>query len=262
MFRHLAACLCLLLCSIGNPVAAADVPAIAAAADLKFALGEVAENFRKETGQAVKPVFGSSGAFTAQIENGAPFEMLLSADEQYVFQLADKGLTRDRGALYAVGRIALFVPQGSAVKADADMADLRAALADGRLKRFAIANPEHAPYGRAARAALRHAGLWPAIEPRLVLGENAGQAMQFASGGSSQGGILPLSFSRTPEFARLGSFVLLPAEWHADEPLRQRMVLTRKAGQTAEAFYRYLQQPAAREILVRHGFVLPGEAGR
>lgn len=257
-----AACLLFLPWFGLQPSIAADAPAIAAAADLKFALTEVADGFRKGTGQTVKLVFGSSGAFTAQIENGAPFEMLLSADEQYVFQLADKGLTRDRGALYAIGRIVLFAPHGSSLRADADMTDLRAALADGRLKRFAIANPEHAPYGRAARAALRHAGLWPAVEPRLVLGENAGQAMQFASSGSSQGGIVPLSLSRAPELAKLGSFALLPAEWHADEPLRQRMALTRKAGPTAEAFYRYLQQPVAREILVRYGFVLPVESGR
>jgi len=257
-----AVCLFLLPCFVVRPAVAADAPAIAAAADLKFALTEVAERFRSDNGQTVKLVFGSSGAFTAQIENGAPFEMLLSADEQYVFQLADKGLMRDRGALYAIGRIAFFAPHGSSIKVDAAMTDLRTALADGRLKRFAIANPEHAPYGRAARAALRHAGLWPAVEPRLVLGENAGQAMQFASSGSSQGGIVPLSLSRAPGLAKLGTFALLPAEWHADEPLRQRMALTRKAGPTAEAFFRYLQQPVAREILVRYGFVLPVEPGR
>lgn len=251
----LAACLCLSLAV--RPAIAADTPAIAAAADLKYALTEVAEGFRKDTGRAVKLVFGSSGAFTAQVENGAPFEMLLSADEQYVFQLAEKNLVRDRGTLYAIGRIVLFAPHGSSLKVDTAMADLRAALSDGRLKRFAIANPEHAPYGRAARAALRHAGLWSGIEARLVLGENAGQAMQFASSGSSQGGIVPLSLSRAPELARLGSFALLPAEWHADEPLRQRMALTKKAGATAEAFYRYLQQPSAREILARYGFVMP-----
>jgi len=257
-----AACLLFLPCFVIRPAIAADAPAIAAAADLKFALTEAADGFRRDTGLAVKLVFGSSGAFTAQIENGAPFEMLLSADEQYVFQLANKGLTRDRGTLYAIGRIVLFAPHGSSIKVDADMTGLRAALADGRIKRFAIANPEHAPYGRAARAALRHAGLWPVIEPRLLLGENAGQAMQFASSGSSQGGIVPLSLSRAPELAKLGTFALLPVEWHADEPLRQRMALTRKASPTAEAFYRYLQQPVAREILVRYGFVLPVEAGR
>jgi len=245
-----------------HTAAAAKSPPIAAAADLKFALTEVAEHFRKDTGQEVKIAFGSSGTFRTQIENGAPFQMFLSADENFVLQLADKGLTKDRGTLYAVGRIVLFAPHGASLKADSGLQDLKAATADGRLKRFAIANPEHAPYGRAARAALRHEGLWAAIEPKLVLGENATQAMQFAASGSSQGGIVPLSLSKAPEVARLGSFAPIPAEWHADEPLRQRMVLLKSAGDVASGFYQYLQKPAAREVLVRYGFVLPGETAK
>ncbi len=244
-----------LCCAV--PAHARDIPAIAAAADLKFALAEIAKDFEKDSGRKLRLAFGSSGNFTHQIEQGAPFELFLSADENFVFRLADKGLTHDRGALYAIGRIVLFAPHGSTLKVDANLADLKSALADGRLKRFAIANPEHAPYGRAARSALRHAGLWDAIQPRLALGENAAQATQFAAAGTSQGGIVPLSLSLAPEVARLGTFAPIPAAWHADEPLRQRMVLTKKAGETARAFYAYLQQPAARAIFVRHGFVLP-----
>lgn len=252
--------LILLAWLLAAPLArAADVPAIAAAADLKFALVEIAKAFESDTGRTLRLSFGSSGNFTQQIEQGAPFELFLSADETYIFRLADKGLTTNRGALYAVGRVVLFAPHGSPLKADAQLADLKSALADGRLKRFAIANPEHAPYGRAARAALQQAGLWEAIQPKLVLGENAAQATQFAAAGSSQGGIVPLSLSKAPEVARLGSFAVIPAEWHATEPLRQRMALTRKAGDTARAFYDYVQKPAARSLLVRHGFVLPGE---
>lgn len=242
---------------------AADIPAIAAAADLKFALAEVARSFEKDTGRKLKLSFGSSGNFTQQIEQGAPFELFLSADENYIFRLADHGLTADRGMLYAIGRIVLFAPHGSPLKAGdpfaAPLSDLRAALGDGRLRRFAIANPDHAPYGRAARAALRHAGLWEAIRPKLVLGENAGQAAQFAAAGSSQGGIVPLSLSKAPEVAKLGAFALIPADWHAAEPLRQRMALMKKAGETAHLFFDYMQRPAARAILVRHGFALPGE---
>lgn len=241
---------------------AAEVPPIAAAADLKFALTEVSERFTQDTGRTVKLSFGSSGNFKHQIEQGAPFEIFLSADENFVFQLADKGLTLDRGTLYAIGRLTLFAPHGSTLKADPELKDLKAALADGRIKRFAIANPDHAPYGRAARAALQHAGLWSAMEPRLVFGENASQATQFAASGSSQGGIVPLSLSKAPEIARLGRFALIPAEWHAAEPLRQRMALTKSAGDTARAFYGYVQKPAAREIFVRHGFVPPGEAAK
>jgi molybdate transport system substrate-binding protein len=236
---------------------AQDVPAIAAAADLKFALDEIAQSFRQETGKEVRLVFGSSGNFVTQIENGAPFQMFLSADEDYVLRLAEKGLARGKGTLYAIGRVVLFVPTGSPLKADASLGDLEAALGDGRLKRFAIANPAHAPYGRAAREALQKRGLWESIEPRLVLGENASQAMQFAASGSTQGGIVPLSLSKAPQFAKLGSFAALPAEWH--QPLRQRTVLLRNAGAVAQAFYAYVQTPKAREIFVRYGFVLAGE---
>lgn len=252
----LAAAVCLLACF---PAWAADAPPIAAAADLKFALTEVAEQFRKDTGQELKITYGSSGTFTTQIENGAPFQMFLSADENFVFQLAEKGWARDRGSLYAIGRVVLFAPHGSTLKVDGELKDLKSALADGRLKRFAIANPEHAPYGRAARAALQYAGLWPAIEPKLVLGENAAQATQFAASGSSQGGIVPLSLSKAPEVAKLGTFEPIPAEWHAGEPLKQRMVLLKNAGETAAAFYHYMQKPPARPILIRYGFALPGD---
>ena len=205
---------CTLLLALGLSAArAADVPPVAAAADLKFVLTVVAERFKQDTGRTVKLSFGSSGNFAHQIEQGAPFELFLSADENFVFQLADSGFAQDRGVLYAIGRVVLFAPHGSALKVDAELKDLKAALADGRIKRFAIANPDHAPYGRAARAALQHAGLWLAIEPKLVLGENASQAMQFAASGSSQGGIVPLSLSKADEVVKLGSFALIPADF-------------------------------------------------
>lgn len=256
----LRAAVCLLLLAELAIANAAGAPPIAAAADLKFALTEVAEIFEKESGHAVKLSFGSSGNFAHQLEHGAPFELFLSADENLVFRLADQGLTRDRGVLYAIGRLVLFVPHGSPLQADAALSDLKAALADGRVKRFAIANPEHAPYGRAARAVLQHAGLWSAIESRLVLGENAAQAVQFAVSGSSQGGLLPLSLASAPAIAKSGSFTLISSEWHTSEPLRQRLVLMKSAGDTARAFYDYLQKPAARAIFVRHGLVLPNKA--
>lgn len=140
-------------------------------------------------------------------------------------------------------------------KADPELKDLAAALANGRLQKLAIANPEHAPYGRAAREALQHAGLWDKIQGKLVFGENVAQATQFATSGAAQGGIIPLSLSRSPAMASLGSFALLPDSWH--KPLRQRTVLLQKAGETARAFYAYMRQPAARAVLARYGFVLP-----
>jgi molybdate transport system substrate-binding protein len=236
---------------------AEDPPTIAGAADLQFALTDIARAFTAETGLELKLAFGSSGNFARQIRQGAPFQMYLSADESYVLELSRDGLTRDDGVLYAVGRIVIIAPRGSPLRPDGSLEDLRAALADNRLQKFAIANPEHAPYGRRAEEALRHAGLWEAIEPRLVLGENVSQAAQFATSGSTQGGIIAYSLALSPKVSALGTFELIPAEWH--EPLRQRMVLLKHAGATAERFYAFVRQPAARAIMRRYGFLLPGE---
>ena len=234
-----------------------DVPPIAAAADLKFALDEVATQFKAETGREVKITYGSSGNFVRQLQQGAPFQMFLSADEGFVFQLAEAGKTADRGTLYAEGRIVLFAPHGSPLKPDGQFAGLRDALTAGNIQRFAIANPEHAPYGRAAEQALKSQGLWDAVQPKLVLGENVSQAAQFATTGSSQGGILAYSLALAPEINALGSFALIPSDWHA--ALRQRMVLIKNAGETARAFYAYVQAPPARTIFRKYGFLLPGE---
>jgi molybdate transport system substrate-binding protein len=230
---------------------------VAAASDLKFALEEVAARFERETGQRLRLVFGSSGNFKTQILQGAPFHLFMSADEHFVFELADAGKTIDRGRAYALGRIGILVPHGSPLKADGRLEDLAAALKDGRLQKFAIANPEHAPYGARAKEALQHAGLWETIQRRLVLGENISQAAQFATSGSTQGGIIALSLAKAPSVARLGTFELIPEHWH--QPLKQRMVLIKDAPAAARAFYDYIGTPAAQEIMVRYGFAMPKE---
>jgi molybdate transport system substrate-binding protein len=246
-----------ILIAAAAPVRGASVPNVAAASDLQFALADIAVAFTRDTGQAVNLAFGSSGNFRQQIAQGAPFELFLSADEAYVDALAGEGRTVDRGTRYATGRIALSVPAGGTLRLDATLADLKAAVVDGRVQRFAIANPEHAPYGRAAREALQRAGVWEAIAPHLVLGENVSQAAQFATSGAAQGGIFAYSLALSPAIAAKGSVVLLPAQSHA--PLHQRMVLLKGAGATAQAFYAYLQRPAARALFRRHGFLLPDE---
>lgn len=236
----------------------AGEPIIAAAADLKFALDEIAQAFKKDTGQAVKLTFGSSGTFAMQIRNGAPFQMYLSADEDYVLKLHAEGFTRDQGTLYAIGRIVLMAPPGSSLPVDGELKGLAAQLKAGQIKRFAIANPEHAPYGRRAEEALKRAGLWEAIAPKLVFGENVSQAAQFAISGSAEGGIIALSLAKSPQMAQLGRYAVIPAEWH--EPLRQRMVLLKSADAAAQAFYRYVQEPPARAVMRRYGLVLPGKS--
>jgi molybdate transport system substrate-binding protein len=258
--RHVRTFLALVFGALHGAAAFAaqtDVPTLAAASDLKFAVEEIAARFNATTKREVKLVFGSSGNFYRQIAQGAPFQIFMSADESFVFKLADEGRTADRGHLYATGRLVLFAPQGSRFEVDAQLAGLKAARAAGRVRRFAIANPEHAPYGRAAEEVLKTLGLWDALRPHLVLGENVSQAAQFASGGSADGGIFAYSLALAPQIAKLGRYVLIPEELH--KPLRQRMVLVKGAGDTAQVFYFYLQQPTARAIFKRYGFVLPDE---
>lgn len=239
--------------SVTSPAQA--LPTIAAAADLKFALEEVAGQFEKETGQKLRLIFGSSGNFYTQIMQGAPFHLFLSADQDFIFKLAEAGKTRDQGRVYAVGRIGIMVPASSPLKPDGQLKDLAAALKDGRLQKFAIANPEHAPYGTRAEEALRKAGLWDVIKPKLVMGENISQAAQFAISGSTQGGIIAQSLVLAPAIGKLGRFDLIPEDWH--QPLVQRMALMKDAPQAATVFYDYLSQASAQAVMGRFGFAMP-----
>lgn len=238
-----------------RPALAQPAPVVAAASDLNFALAEVARRFTSDTGQRVELVFGSSGTLTRQIMDGAPFELFLSADEAFVVQLDEAGFTKDAGVLYAVGRLVLFAPPGSPLVPAEGFDGLRRLVESGRITRFAIANPEHAPYGRAAEAALRTHGLWDTLRPRLVLGDNVTQAAQFATTGNASGGLVAYALVIAPAMAGRGTFSLVPETDHA--PLRQRMVRLKRAGPVADRFYAYLQQPDARAILERYGFTLP-----
>ena len=230
-------------------------PVVAAASDLNFALTEVAARFTKSGGPRVELVFGSSGTLTRQIQDGAPFELFLSADEAFVNDLVSAGLTRGAGDLYAIGRIVLYAPTGSPLNVKDGLPGLGRLLAGGRVTRFAIANPEHAPYGRAAEAALRKHNLWQDLRPRLVLGDNVSQAAQFAATGNATGGIIAYSLALGSEVTKRGTYALIPEADHP--PLRQRMVLLKRAGPGAERFYTFLQEPASREILARYGFAAP-----
>ena len=236
---------------------ARPVATVAAASDLRYVLDAVAELFTQQTGQTVRLVYGSSGHLCAQIEQGAPFGLFLSADEQLVARLAQAGKTLDAGRLYGIGRIVLLVANSSTLKPDGSLGDLSAALKDGRLRKFAIANPQHAPYGARAKEALQALGLWSAIQEHLVFGENVSQAAQFALSGSAQGGIVALSLAMVPQIAARGAFALIDDRLH--QPLRQRMVLLKGATQPLHAFYRFLAGGAARAIMERNGFVVPKE---
>ncbi|MGI2001343.1 molybdate ABC transporter substrate-binding protein [Shewanella frigidimarina] len=237
---------------------ASDAPAIAAAANIKFAVDEIAIRFQQQTGLALRISYGSSGNFVTQIQHGAPFEMMLSADEDYIERLHQAGFTQNDGVVYAIGRLALAAPKKSPLILDPELVGLTQLIADGKVSRFAIANPDHAPYGERAREVLKAKGLWDALQSKLILGENASQAAQFTISGSTQGGIVPLSLVLTPEFTKRGNYVVIPDSLY--QPLNQRMALMPNASETAERFYQYMQSPDAQEVLSQFGFNLPEPA--
>ncbi len=234
---------------------AADEATVAAASDLKFALPAVAKAFEAQSGKTVKLTFGSSGQFATQIANGAPFEVFLSADEQLIDKLNAAGLLRDAGQLYALGKLSVFAPEGSAVTCDADLAGLEAALASGKAGKIAIANPEHAPYGRAAKTALDTAGLWVQAQPLLVLGESATQALQFATSGGASAALVPAPLVEAPEFKEKGCHVRISDKLAV--PLRQRLGVIKTAGQTAIGFAAFITSEKGRAILANYGFSFP-----
>jgi molybdate transport system substrate-binding protein len=252
-----ASCLALAWMLIGHPpeVEAQRPPLVAAAANLNAALTQVASRFARDQEARVELVFGASGTLTRQILDGAPFELFLAADEEFPNRLTAAGLTRDAGVVYAVGRLALFAPAGSPLTVDERLDGLARLVKSGGTGRFAIANPDVAPYGRAAEAVLRKRGLWDALGPHLVRGDTVAQAAQFAATSNAVGGLIAYSIVRDPGFGQRGAVALIPEGDHP--PLRQRMVLLTRAGELAERVYRYLQEAEARAILEAHGYSVP-----
>lgn len=229
---------------------------VAAAADLRWALEEVRGAFeRSRPGTTVAVTFGSSGNFFAQLQQQAPFDVFLSADADYPRRLAQQGLA-EPPFLYARGPLALWVPKSSPLKIEAE--GLHALLHPG-VRRIAIANPRHAPYGRAAEAALRRAGLLERLQMKLVLGENVSQAAQFAQTGNADAGIIALSLAMSAVMQERGRSWRIPADLHP--PLDQGGAVLSRAQDpvAARAFRDFLAGAEAAAILARHGFLRPGD---
>jgi molybdate transport system substrate-binding protein len=238
-----------------SEIATQKPPLVAAAANLNFTLAEIAAQFARDEGSRIEIVLGSSGTLARQIQEGAPFEMFLAADEELPRRLSAAGPTRDDGAVYAVGKLVIFAPTDSSLTVDAELAGLARLVRAGGVRRFAIANPDVAPYGKAAEAVLRKRGLWDVMRPSLVLGDTIAQAAQFATTGNATGGLIAYSLVLEPAFADRGRYAVVPDADHP--PLRQRMVLLRHAGPVAAAFYDYMRGDAARAILKKHGYGVP-----
>jgi molybdate transport system substrate-binding protein len=244
----------LLVAWLPGAVFAAEVR-VAVASSLRFVMPELAAAFEASSGVRVLPSYGASGNLMRQIVQGAPFELFLAADEFHAEELVRRGLTVGEGTVYAVGHLALVASPDSVLDPAGGLPALKRLLGEGRIERFAIANPEHAPYGVAAREVLRDAGLWETLAPRLVFGESVAQAMRFALSPDVAGGIVAWSLALSPELAERVVAERLPDSGH--EPLRQRMVLVRGAGEAARSLYAFLRSPAAAGILRRYGFSVP-----
>ncbi|HEU0220223.1 MAG TPA: molybdate ABC transporter substrate-binding protein [Gallionella sp.] len=243
---------CLLV--TGQTAHAGEKVTIAAAADLKFALDEIVVLFNKaHPADQVETIYGSSGKFQTQIRQGAPFDLYFSADIAYPRALKAEGFAASEVQPYAVGRIVLWSPSRDVGKMT--LAD----LADPAIRKIAIANPKHAPYGKRAEEALKAAGVWEKVEVKLVYGENVAQAAQFAQSGNAQVGIVALSLALSHELAKQGGYALIPDKLH--QPLEQGFIVTRCATDNplAQAFARFMAGQEARAVMTRYGFGLPGE---
>ena len=242
----------ILQCASG--IARAQKVRVAAAADMKIAAQEIASQFERKTGTKVDVTYGSSGSFFSQLQSGAPFDLFLSADAQYPKQLDSAGLGEpDTLSIYAIGRIAIWMP------ADAHVDLPRngwSGLLDRSVQRIAIANPEHAPYGRAAVAALRKAGIYERVKAKLVFGENISQAAQFVQSGNAQAGILAMSLVVAAPM-KSGKVWLIPLQCYA--PIEQAGIVMKNAKNkgAAKSLLDFVKSSAGKEILARDGFYTP-----
>jgi molybdate transport system substrate-binding protein len=230
---------------------------VAAASDLQAALPGIAAQFEKDTGHTVSLTFGSSGNFFTQLQNGAPFDVFLSADIDYPRQLERDGQA-ERGSLYAyaTGRIVLWTRNDSKI----DVKRGLAALADAGVRKIAIANPEHAPYGRAAVAALHHAGIYDRVQSKLVRGENISQAAQFVQSGNAEVGIVALSLALAPALENSGRYVEIPESFYPPIEQAAVVVATSRQKPVARQFVQFLTQPASVRALQSFGFVVTQRA--
>ncbi len=243
-----------------GPAAAATSPArhldVAAAADLKFAMDELVVAFRRaQPDVEVSVSYGSSGNFFSQIANGAPFDLFFSADSEYPRQLAKAGLAPEGSEFpYAVGRIVIWVPAASGVPVEQGAP----ALASPDVRKVAIANPRHAPYGRAAEAALRKLGVYEAVKDKLVFGENVAQTAQFVQSGAADAGIIALSLAVAPALAKEGRYFELPLDSYPRMDQAGIILDRARDASAARAFRDFVVGPDGRATLKRYGFFLPG----
>jgi molybdate transport system substrate-binding protein len=232
---------------------------VAAAADLQFAMQDIAGRFQHETGKTVKPIFGSSGNFFQQIQNGAPFDIFFSANLDYPKKLEATGLTEPGSYYqYARGKIVVWVPNDSKL----DLSSGMKALLDPAVKKIAVANPLHAPYGQAAVAAMQKENIYDKLKDKFVLGENISQTASFVVSGAADAGIIALSLAVSPNMKDKGRYVEVPGDKYP--PIEQACVILKssKNQETARQFLSFVKTRAIREVLSNYGFDVPADSGK
>jgi molybdate transport system substrate-binding protein len=226
---------------------------VAVAANMKDAFGEINAAFRAAGNSEIRAVYGSSGNFTTQILNGAPFTLFISADEHFPLELYKQGKTVDEGVAYAIGKLVWISKNSAELKIADNKVDLIRAI--GKANKIAIAKPELAPYGKAAMEYLKAEGLWNLAKDKLIYGDNIGIATMYVVTGAADLGFTALSLAKSPDVAKETSFMLINSQLY--EPIRQRMVLMKGAPRESIALYQFMQTPQAKSILQKYGYSTP-----
>jgi molybdate transport system substrate-binding protein len=238
---------------IYSTISFGQMVSVAVAANMKDAFAEIQAAFKATGKPEMRVVYGSSGNFTAQIMNGAPFNLFISADEKFPLELYKNGRTVDAGKVYAIGRIVFITKNSSGIELGQDKTHLARAIT--KANKLAIAKPQLAPYGKAAIEFMKAEGLWDLAKDKLVYGDNIGAATMFVATGAADVGFTALSLAQSPEVAKQTHYVLLNDSLY--EPIMQRMVLIKGAPQEAIDLYRFMQTVKAREILAKYGYGAP-----
>jgi molybdate transport system substrate-binding protein len=238
--------------TLSASTAMAENITIVAASSIKFAMTDIVSKFNAENrNDAVTAMYGSSGKFTTQIQNGAPFDMLFAADVNFPQMLQKEGLTSSGPVVYAIGRLVIWSSTTDATKLTLQK------LSNANIRKVSIANTDIAPYGMRAKEALKSVGMWEKVQNKLVFGENIEHATQMVRTGAADAGIIALSLARNPTMSKQGGYSLIDSSLHGS--LAQAFVITKRAKNSALArrFAAYVQTPESRNTIEKYGFVLP-----
>jgi molybdate transport system substrate-binding protein len=234
-------------------LANAQQATVVVAANMKPAMDEIYQQYKIAGGQDLRIIYGSSGNFARQIQQGAPFNLFVSADESFPMALHRQGLTVDEGKIYAIGRLALIAHKSRKMKLSLNSAELKKVIDD--TNKIAIAKPDMAPYGKAAIDFLKALGLYESAKNKIVFGENISSATMFVTSGSAGIGLTAYSLAKSKEVMQIADHLLIPENLH--EPIKQRMVLLKSPPKPVVDFYAHLQSAKARDVLKAHGYSAP-----